>query len=377
MEVVVQVKDREAIPVRAIPFVTGWMMSPDMVAAALAFTDLMKRMKDVFAYHVHPTGFSKMLPKEWDNVEADLQSLSDKLKATEEIDQESYAEWRSRSVGLLPAGVFVWKDEFERAFSAAYNSAHLGLMDERPGDRDLNFTPRIPAGMHRTVLEGFWRKASETFESLEFSLDGHFDKSLAELPEKLQELVELELWPYSWDSFAAEHRRSLAEQLDYQHDPATEGEREYFFNLWCEIDAVQQQITDWELIATPTAIDKATKEDRLGLLRSQLETLQAQYREAPADNDAAADAETRPSSWRRTRTDAMSAEIEDAIRTIGADPTPYQVMHKLKGIAGKGGSCITENGNDFVLWQNASGEKLKLDMANLRKRLERRNQRNR
>ena len=73
----------------------------------------------------------------------------------------------------------------------------------------------------------------------------------------------------------------------------------------------------------------------------------------------------------------MSAEIEDAIRTIGADPTPYQVMHKLKGIAGKGGSCITENGNDFVLWQNASGEKLKLDMANLRKRLERRNQRNR
>jgi hypothetical protein len=36
MSVVVSINGREAIPVRAIPYVTGWDVSPDMVAQSLA-----------------------------------------------------------------------------------------------------------------------------------------------------------------------------------------------------------------------------------------------------------------------------------------------------------------------------------------------------
>jgi len=102
MGVEVVIDGREAIPVRAIPFITGWKMSPDMVASALARTDLAQRLEKVPAYHLLPDGsFAPMLPKEWDGIQADLQILSDKLKAKDQIDNESYPEWRRLPPGRL------------------------------------------------------------------------------------------------------------------------------------------------------------------------------------------------------------------------------------------------------------------------------------
>lgn len=161
MNSIVPIDGKEAVPVRAIPFVTGWMMSPDMVAKALAHTDhWITRLKDVTAYHITADGeHAPMLPKEWDGIEAELQILSEKLKANETIDQENYPQWRRESISLLPSGCFVWKDEFEEAFSRSYSPQKLILMDERLGDRELNFSPRIPAELMDIVMEGFVPKA--------------------------------------------------------------------------------------------------------------------------------------------------------------------------------------------------------------------------
>lgn len=158
MSVIVIVDDREALPVRAIPFVTGWMMSPDVVAKALAKTDhWVTRLKNVAAFHLMPDGeYAPMLPKEWDGIESELEILSSKLKASEAFDQENYPEWRRQSISILPAGCFVWKDEFEHAFSEAYSPQKLTLMDERPGDRALNYAPRIAPELVGTVMEGFY-----------------------------------------------------------------------------------------------------------------------------------------------------------------------------------------------------------------------------
>ncbi|MBI5659954.1 MAG: hypothetical protein HZC43_10520 [Nitrosomonadales bacterium] len=156
MRVEVVIDGREAIPVRAIPFITGWMMSPDLVAASLANTDLALRLQGVTSHHLsHNGSYAPILPKEWDGIEADLKSLSDRLKADENIGGENYSAWRRESVPLLPAGVLVWKDEFEKAFVCAHSPQSLGWLDERPGDRDLNYSPMIPLELREVVFEGF------------------------------------------------------------------------------------------------------------------------------------------------------------------------------------------------------------------------------
>ena len=96
-----------------------------------------------------------MLAKEWDVIEADLDILSDTLKATEEVEQENYSVWRQQSILRLPASCFVWCDEFEEAFRRSYSPERLILWNKRPGDRELNFSPRIPEELTLAVMQGF------------------------------------------------------------------------------------------------------------------------------------------------------------------------------------------------------------------------------
>jgi hypothetical protein len=155
MDVIVIIEGREAIPVRALPYVTGWTMSPDVVANSLARTAAFDRLEGVKAYHLSAHGVAPMLPKEWDGIEADLAILTDKLKATETIDQENYPAWRREAITLLPPACFAWRDEFEPAFLRAYSPQRYHMLEEREGDRELNFMPRVPADLAAVVMEGF------------------------------------------------------------------------------------------------------------------------------------------------------------------------------------------------------------------------------
>lgn len=155
MNVIVMIEGREAIPVRAIPFVAGWTMSPDAVAKSLARTTHFDRLEGIKAYHLSVDGVAPMLPKEWDGIKADLEILSAKLESTEIVDQENYPTWRRESILLLPPACFVWRDEFERAFRETYSEERHHLLEEREGDRELNFTPRIPQDLAAVVMEGF------------------------------------------------------------------------------------------------------------------------------------------------------------------------------------------------------------------------------
>ena len=156
MDVTTLIDGREAIPIRAIPFVTGWLMSPLNVATSLANTDLAKKLQGIAAYHLFSnSGPAKTLPKEWDAIVIDLQVLSSKLGGDGKIKDENLGTWRRDSIPLLPAGVFVWKDEFEQAFTCFYGSDSHIRLEERAGDRELNYSPMIPSELHITVAEGF------------------------------------------------------------------------------------------------------------------------------------------------------------------------------------------------------------------------------
>lgn len=206
---------REALPVRAIPFITGWTMSPDKVAAVLAHNDSTFQTGrgvplPLTAHHLEDGKPRPMLPKTWDNVCGMLTTLSSNLVTEawdnakkiaephqiEETDpcpdleleevlalapaelervlelleacgdnepnanirriahQLSRDKWLHEAVKCLPAGVFVWRDEFEAAFKRASNNT-LIAGEERPGDRELDFSPWLPEEMRQVVMDGF------------------------------------------------------------------------------------------------------------------------------------------------------------------------------------------------------------------------------
>jgi hypothetical protein len=250
MVVIFGINGREAIPVRAIPFVTGWFMSPDKVASSLAHTDRFTKLRGIAGYHLAGNAEpAPMLPKEWDGVAADLQALSDTLKAKEVVDFELYPTWRRESILLLPAGVFVWKDEFISAFARAYSKDRMGIVDERRGDRELNWTAFIPQALREAVAEGFasveksavraqGHHQSDDFQPLMVSLAGYWDKSFDQLPDAVKPFA-LELEPMGWDGLSPEQRQSVATQLDPRCEPS----------LYWELTCYQTELEQQEAIA--------------------------------------------------------------------------------------------------------------------------------
>lgn len=157
MRLEVVIDGREAIPIRAIPFVTGGKITPDLVASIFAHTDQWEsRLKGVAPYHLSGDAkYSPMLPKEWDGIELDFKLLLKRFKAAQKIDQEHHSIRERDSISMLPPASFVWKDDFEKAFQNAYSTQNYEILNERPGDRELNFSPYIPNDLQEAVMEGF------------------------------------------------------------------------------------------------------------------------------------------------------------------------------------------------------------------------------
>ncbi|EXI77151.1 MAG: hypothetical protein AW10_03992 [Candidatus Accumulibacter appositus] len=161
--VIFLIDGREAIPVRAIPLVTGWEVSPDLLASSLAHSAEGLRLERLAAYQLHSDGsHTQTLPKEWDGVDDNLKGLSATLRSKNSDRAATRPEWLRKSIPLLPAGVFVWKDDFEksfwRQFSADSPAGVINLDGKRPGDGELNYAPLISQGFRKKVCKGFAKK---------------------------------------------------------------------------------------------------------------------------------------------------------------------------------------------------------------------------
>jgi len=117
------------------------------------------------------------------------------------------------------------------------------------------------------------------FVPLTLELAHMFDRKRDELPEATRELIAGELILDSlWDSISPDQRRDATAQWDYQHDPATEQERQHFWNIWCEIDELETEVERLkELRPTSYEGDYVKKneirqlEDRIGLFKKSLD----------------------------------------------------------------------------------------------------------
>ena len=155
MNIVFLIQNREAIPVRAIPLVTGWSISSEVTASFLAHRDPLHRMDSVQAFVVDEQGVpAPMLPKDWDGVDSDMQEFLTNYKTDLGAESGALSDWREKSVAVLPAGVFVWKDELSTAFLYALSEDRMEILGERAGDRALNWSPLISQKMHILVFEG-------------------------------------------------------------------------------------------------------------------------------------------------------------------------------------------------------------------------------
>lgn len=139
-----------------------------------------------------------------------------------------------------------------------------------------------------------------SFDSLTLACEGWFDKPLCDLPDALRQRIEEDFLPMPWDRLTAAGRRDVTQQIDYHDDPAMEPVRQFWWG-WAERKhSIMTQITEWEAVATPTALDLAQKEARLEELRQELAGIEAEV----IEESGQADAPRNPAQQSKRKTDS-------------------------------------------------------------------------
>ena len=169
MHVVTDINGRDALPVRAIPLLTDWRgLTPDGLAQILAGgSDHWPSFDGLTAYRLQIDGSIEAIPPRWWQswVVRKLNATSDAIKAKQASHETGYQRWRSESLAQLPAGVFVWRDEFETAHTMEYGPegarARSNPEGFDPSVHILNFNPHPDPAIATLgmVLEGFNRAA--------------------------------------------------------------------------------------------------------------------------------------------------------------------------------------------------------------------------
>lgn len=170
----ISINNREALPVRAIPYYSAWRLPPDLLANefSLGAIELCSWLRHTPTYHIVNDTPIKILASEWDNSDLSLKSLTVRFKFEfENIDQGSEA-WRTNSITKLPAGAFVWLDEFLNSYRE--NSVESSDLTASTNTQELQFIthPIIlkDSLISKLVFEGFESYSSATTNNVDASL---------------------------------------------------------------------------------------------------------------------------------------------------------------------------------------------------------------
>ena len=128
-EFTIRIDGREAIPVRAIPYIATYC-SADYLARKLSRSESAVRdiLSKTFAYRYYrtkPPG--RLEPMQWEAITDNLKALNGKLKEGYANDDIAWREWREKSVLELPASVFLWLDEFIEDIPMGAQSRHAHM----------------------------------------------------------------------------------------------------------------------------------------------------------------------------------------------------------------------------------------------------------
>jgi len=141
----VMIEEQEIIPIRRIPTITGDSFGPGQVVNMLA-----QRNKWCFPCDLTRNGDSlrivsydrrnherkprPRLPHSWDT----LLNIVDETLTQFEQSNGLISEWNREIVRKLPAGVFVYRVDFEKIFSQVNHPDRVSIINERPGEREID-----------------------------------------------------------------------------------------------------------------------------------------------------------------------------------------------------------------------------------------------
>ena len=249
MQVTLTIDGRMAIPVRAIPFVTGFELSPDELAElASAPTTLSRYVGSAVLEFENrqrlatftldaASGYRAMTPRDWEFSKVEIQCLGQKLKAAERDEGENWAEWRRLAITALPHACFVWLDDFaewhqqnrphcmprkpenlrDGEFMELLANGPSPDMDEEVIDR-IELAPFIPREFESLIVEGFSSTQAEPdngcaiSEAATVSNDtdttNHPSESLREqYPKTRRDGLRIEM-ESGWNDYIRQHRRN-------------------------------------------------------------------------------------------------------------------------------------------------------------------------
>jgi hypothetical protein len=182
LKLVVDVKGRDALPVRALCFVAGRKrLSPDVVAGAACGVDHYSGKGYLPTYQLVDGVVHSVDPTQWVLFCEAIESASLLLREKGPSPRATRTQWFNEATMLLPGGVFVWLDEFQDWFRRTrpyrMEVGAAGFRLEQPEEGKLSLMPPIADGLKGCLLEGF-PSASELPAALTPEAPAHDDVEL-------------------------------------------------------------------------------------------------------------------------------------------------------------------------------------------------------
>jgi hypothetical protein len=101
------INGREAVPVRLMPFLTRWRLSPDVLILLFAGQ--------------HPHFHERWKLKAWREQGGPLKRSDWGMLEITEVVAEQFSDWKREAIEFLPGDVFAWRDEFEAEFHRLFD----------------------------------------------------------------------------------------------------------------------------------------------------------------------------------------------------------------------------------------------------------------
>ena len=178
---------RECVPVRLLPFLTNWRpLSPDRITELLGAGEPLRGLRwRISAYILRKDATRiRVLPAAWARLTEKLAVLAFDLRRSEEFEGQNNDEWERRSVAMLPAACFVWRDELEAEYERTFrNHAFIRL---GPGAKQLSEAESeaelaaLTSSTDPAEIDGIQERALEATTCLEGDGSLHFAPLLTE-----------------------------------------------------------------------------------------------------------------------------------------------------------------------------------------------------
>jgi hypothetical protein len=141
MNIIVKIQEREAIPIRALPFVAGFeqfsldpILSPYMIAMSAGMPNEPSIGNGLPTYSFANNEIRQLAPSEWGAI---IEQMEKPL---------------NNAVAELPSGVFVFADEFANWFEW-FRQAENQVFET--ATFRININPLLPDALQDVVMEGF------------------------------------------------------------------------------------------------------------------------------------------------------------------------------------------------------------------------------